>query len=154
MSSLDTLKLLFPTRNYSMILLDEYNKFRFLPAFVKPIDDLGKEMEYLDDIARAVASIPFEQTRLAPQWGTQEVIADHGERVDYLASWLTAGKPGTYATETFVSQIAQPSSVLIRRRGNLIEHALILCSTFRGRHVNAYVAIGEGIDFKLMNFIF
>jgi hypothetical protein len=144
MSSLETLKLLFPTRNYSLILLDEYNKFRFLSAFVKPMYEVGRDLEKLDDLANAVASIPFEQTGLSPQWGTQEVIADYGERVDYVAAWLTAGKPGTYATETFICQTAQPSSVLIRRRGNLIEHALLLCSLFRGKHVNAYVAIGEG----------
>ncbi len=28
-----------------MILLDEYNKFRFLSAFIRPIDDLGSGLE-------------------------------------------------------------------------------------------------------------
>ncbi|KAJ3369566.1 hypothetical protein HDU91_007073 [Kappamyces sp. JEL0680] len=142
-TTIESLKSLFPLRNFSMILLDEYNKFRFLPAFIRPIDDLGNGLERLDDIAKAVANIPYEQTRLAPQWGTQAIISDQSDAPDYLAKWLTFGKPGSAATETFVGQIGSPSSTLIKRKGNLIEHALLLCSFFRGQHINAYVAIGQ-----------
>lgn len=80
---------------------------------------------------------------IAPQWGDESIIAETMSKADNLCQWLTEGSIGTYATETFMTQVATPSSVLIRRRGTLIEHALLLCSFFRGLHVNAYVAIGE-----------
>lgn len=147
-TTVEGLKKIFPLRNFSMILLDEFNDFRFLSAFIKPIRAESDGIERLDDLAKAVAAIPFEPTVLAPQWGTELILSDLSDKSESsrLAQWLTMGKPGQFATETFVGQIASPSTILVRRRASLIEHAILLCSLFRGQHVNAYVAIGEGLD--------
>jgi hypothetical protein len=102
----------------------------------------NNRLKTLDEIAEAVAYIPYEPPIVAPQFGNQAFLLNQNEHL--LASWKTKGKcPGGFATETFMKQVASPSTMLVRRRGSLIEHAIFLCSLFRGKNVNAFVALGE-----------
>jgi hypothetical protein len=141
-TTFEGLKNLFPTRNYYLILLDEFNTFRFLSAFVTkiPADNFDK----LEEISSAVSSLPFEQPIVVPQWSTQEFIqTNENVQKNPLASFKLRVSPGGYATETFISQVSSPSTILVRRSGSLIEHAILLCSLFLGKDVQAFVAIGE-----------
>jgi hypothetical protein len=117
-------------------MLDEFNTFRFLCGFVRPI---SVEFKTMEEIADAVASIPFEQTMLRPQWGGNVVTYSPTQSI---SSWLM-GSSGDVATETLVGQVSSPSTIIVRRKASLIEHAILLCCFFRGIKVESYVAIGE-----------
>ncbi|KAI8920524.1 hypothetical protein BC831DRAFT_478987 [Entophlyctis helioformis] len=74
---------------------------------------------------------------------TAEHTDMHSGESANLSAWYYKGNPAAYATETFFGQVASPSSMLLVRAGSVLEHACLLCSLFLGRHMNAFVAIGE-----------
>jgi hypothetical protein len=135
-STLESLKNLFPLRNFSLVMLDEFNTFRFLCAFIRPI---SSEFRTMEEAASAVANIPFEQTLLSPQWGGNTLKYSS---LDSISTWMM-GNTGDVATETLVGQVASPSTILVRRKASLIEHAILLCCFFRGMKIESYVAVGE-----------
>jgi hypothetical protein len=132
-------------------MIDEFNTFRFLPAFVMPIISDG--FQTMNEIADAVSSIPYEHPVVIPQWPAQEniyfdTLPGQSHR---LAAYKTQLPPGSFATDTFFNQVSSPSAVIARRRGSVLEHAILLCSLFCGKGIDAYVAIGEGTKIYLFS---
>lgn len=64
--------------------------------------------------------------------------------LDYLSQTTGAGAglPGSRVVN-FQEPVHSFSTMLLTRRGNLLEHATFLCSLFLSKGINAYVAIGK-----------
>lgn len=104
-------------------------------------------MKSLGDIAIAVAQIPFK-TWVIPSSGSLKIENNNDEEAHLYSRGHSghsggagAGNPGNM-TNSFHAPITSTSSMILNRRGTLMEHAILLCGLFLGRGVNAYVAVG------------
>ncbi|KAJ2992659.1 hypothetical protein HDV02_002944 [Globomyces sp. JEL0801] len=144
LSTLHAIHDLFPLRDFRLIAMDEFQDFRFLCSFIQPINSLDAKLNTLPKMAEAVAHIPYQMPHVYSQASDSEYMNDiHPYDSKSLAGWIQTGYPGSFATETFMGPIGSPSTVVSRRGAGLVEHANLLCSLFRGKSINAFVALGE-----------
>ncbi|KAI8915769.1 hypothetical protein EDD86DRAFT_3982 [Gorgonomyces haynaldii] len=131
------LRELFRHRHFRFIGVDEFKQFRFLTSFVQSINPKVLGLNNMLEIASAVADIPY----LGPRVNHTMHERFHGSTL--ISSWNTKGVVGSYVSETFYEPIGSPATMIGRRYGSLQEHAILLCSLFKGLGVKAYVTVGE-----------
>ena len=139
-------------------MIDEQTTILPLASFIRPIIIHDKRFSTPKDAALAVSRIPYQLGVLAPSEATSRLIsqslsnydesilkkANKADEFSHVAGWHTRHTPTVYATENFYSPIASPQTMLLRRSGSLIEHAILLCGLFLGMGYQSYVAIGKG----------
>ncbi|KAI9204569.1 uncharacterized protein BJ171DRAFT_504703 [Polychytrium aggregatum] len=142
----------FRRRIFNTIALDETNNFRFLSALVHRLDFHSKDPELA---ARAVAAIPYESRRVPSSPVSQSYQSllsiaetenlDRSEPPPWnsIAGWRTQLNAPAMACLNIHERINSPSTMIIRKRGNLMEHAVLLCGLLIGMGKNAFVALGK-----------
>jgi hypothetical protein len=142
----------FRRRSFHAVAIDEMNTFRFLPALVRPIETQDPRLEAFEDYASAISTIPYN-VRDVPKSDLTKYLQftyqyqKTGSGFDslpssFIATWKLRANPSEFLSENFHAQIASPSTMITRREGTLMEHAVALCSMLVGRGANAFVAIG------------
>ena len=104
----------FPRREFQLLGVDEYNRFRFLPSFLRPLNKAAAGLSQ-SQLARMVADMP----------------------VDTFPHDIPIGLPSPPRAHTL-----SPAVVLSRKRGSELELALLLASLFLGLGLDAYLAVG------------
>jgi hypothetical protein len=110
------------------------------------------------EAAIAVANIPYHlgivhrsenSKKMISQYLTsaEEEALSHSEGCESLtvAGWPLRYNPAMDATENFYSQISSPQTMLIKRKGSLMEHAILLCGLLQGMGCHAYIAVGRSM---------
>lgn len=160
---MSALRQAFNRRSFNVLGLDENKVLRFLPCFVRPMECTHPFLKTAADLAYTVASIPYraqiqpftpltkkETEKIFDQVeGRQYFSKSDGEECQWsssgCASWkFRGGSSSNVASHSFFASIMSPSSMLFARKGSLIEHAILLCSLFLGKGMNAFVAVGQG----------
>ncbi|KAI8846663.1 hypothetical protein BC829DRAFT_261294 [Chytridium lagenaria] len=150
------LRVPFRRRTFNTLALDENNTIRPLTSFVRPITMHDECIVTPQQAAVAVARIPYQlpvvpHTEASRRLISLHVSAEEEERIgegEITDSAATAGWPLRYAphglaTENLFAQIAAPQTMLLARRGSLMEHAILLCGLMLGMGFQSYVAIGK-----------
>lgn len=147
----------FRRRTFNTFLLDEHNFFCPLTSFVRPIVMHDERFQSARDAALAVSRIPFQMdvsimTEVTKQTMSQLLEVCEEERLeavdemfgnDAVSGWILGAQPANYATENFFAQVSSPQTMIMRRKGSLLEHASLLCGLFLGMGFQSYVAIGK-----------
>ncbi|KAJ3206164.1 hypothetical protein HDU67_008350 [Dinochytrium kinnereticum] len=150
------LRVPFKRRTFNTLALDENNTIRPLTSFVRPITMHDECIITPQQAAVAVARIPYQlpivpRAELSRRLMSQFMSSEEEERIDggevpdslAVAGWPLRNTPQGLATENFFAQIASPQTMLLARRGSLVEHAILLCGLLLGMGFQAYVAIGK-----------
>ncbi|KAJ1554910.1 hypothetical protein HK405_003744, partial [Cladochytrium tenue] len=152
----------FRRRAFPALAVDEHGAAVPLPALLRPVvpapGSAAAESPYA--AASAVARVPLLAPPLRPARvghsaalrarasGTAAAAVAAALAADAAAAPVRPPTPGPWgpprgAAETLGAPVAQPASVLLRRGGSLLEHALLLCDLLLGLGLQAYVAIGK-----------
>ncbi|KAJ3089809.1 hypothetical protein HDU96_003632, partial [Phlyctochytrium bullatum] len=163
------LRIPFRRRTFNTLALDEHNTIRPLTSFVRPITMHDDGIVTPQQAAIAVSRIPYHlpsvpRSELSRKLASAKLSADEEEQLGIagnasgggvnglssdlsdgcgLAGWALRYSSHLLATENFYAQICSPQTMLLSRRGSLIEHAILLCGLFLGMGYQAYVAIGK-----------
>ncbi|KAJ3187590.1 hypothetical protein HK101_009343 [Irineochytrium annulatum] len=150
------LRVPFRRRVFNTLGLDENNVIRPLTSFVRPVTMHDTRLFTPQDAAMAVSRIPYIIPIVPRSTATKRLMALHMSAAEEkvvdnslmtdstaIAGWMLCQNPHSVATENFYGQISSPQTMLLSRRGSLIEHSLLLCGLLLGMGFKAYVAIGK-----------
>ncbi|KAJ3108067.1 hypothetical protein HDU97_002302 [Phlyctochytrium planicorne] len=150
------LRVPFRRRTFNTLALDENNTIRPLTSFIRPISMHDEYIITPQDAAVAVARIPYQLPTVPRSEHSRRLLSLHlssaeeekitdGELSDSIAvaGWPLKNAPHGIATENFYAQISSPQTMLLSKRGSLIEHAILLCNLLLGMGFQSYVAIGK-----------
>lgn len=155
------LRQIFRRRAFHAVVLDEFNTFRFLPALLRnpfsltvlgPIKNHDPRIYSVDELCKSLSTIPFKNKVTPESELTGQLRTFKASRAlegfdsltsNQSAAWSLAASPPDFLSENFFAQMSSPSSMIARREGSLLEHAIGLCSMLLGKEENAYVAIGN-----------
>ncbi|KAL7754310.1 Coiled-coil and C2 domain-containing protein 2A [Sorochytrium milnesiophthora] len=154
------LRHVFRRRQYPLMMLDESNTFRFLPCFLRPLI-LPRSSGSATGVSPSVTTVAREYAALVatiPTVTTQAPPSDHTQRIMSSLSthesnrihnkptptsfFLPSSTSGLVHGENLRSQVCTPSTMLTRRYGTAMEHAILLCGLMLGVGIDAYIAIG------------
>ncbi|KAJ3411147.1 hypothetical protein HDV05_002661 [Chytridiales sp. JEL 0842] len=146
----------FRRRMYNAFLLDEHNAICNLTSLVRPIIMHDQRISSPKEAAIAVANIPYHHGIVHVSDTTKRLISQHLSAAEEdsvasngtsdslsVAGWPLMHSPFMEATENFYAQVSSPQTMLIKRKGTLMEHAVLLCGLLLGMGVQAYIAIGK-----------
>lgn len=120
---------------------------------MRPLKIQDPRIENHIQLCEAVASIPFKSHDVPTSEVTKHLNFVHRHRQlnhgfdalpsSFVAAWKVKANPAELVSENFHVQFSSPSTMMGRREGTLMEHAMALCSMLLGLGANAYVAIGN-----------
>ncbi|KAI9309973.1 hypothetical protein DFJ73DRAFT_968909 [Zopfochytrium polystomum] len=155
------LRATFSRRTYPTFFLDEHNIIHPATAFVRPIVMHDPRVASPKSAALAVAQIPFRSDPIAPTGATRDArdgcasgcgvraveAGLAGAVVDLpicaVGGWERSASLHSRATECFFGMMNCPQTMIMRRSGSLMEHAILLCGLLLGLGLQAYVAVGK-----------
>ncbi|KAJ3325057.1 hypothetical protein HDU76_013262 [Blyttiomyces sp. JEL0837] len=148
----------FRRRTFHAFILDENNTICPLTSCVRPIIMHDHRVSTPREAAIAVSCVPYQLGATSRSDISEKMISQHlaaseemvirkleASQLDggAVAGWHLRFAPQIYATENFFAQVSSPQTMLMRRRGSLFEHALLLCGLLLGMGLQSYVAIGK-----------
>ncbi|KAJ3267309.1 hypothetical protein HDU77_000022 [Chytriomyces hyalinus] len=149
----------FRRRKFHTFALNEFNKLVPLTTLVTPmqIPEHGLSIKTPIDAAVEVARIPYYPSMVGRSRETDQlislnlsdkeeeslVLSDQSVEAQTLAGWHAQYPWGLAATHNFYGHVASPQTMLLQRRGTLLEHAILLCNLLLGMGLPSYVAIGR-----------
>ncbi|KAI8616421.1 hypothetical protein BC830DRAFT_201968 [Chytriomyces sp. MP71] len=145
----------FRRRDYQTFTLDEYNRFIPLNSLIKPMRI--PTIQTPTEAATEVARIPYYCSITDRSRQTEELIsfllndkqeetlirADQSMEKRTLCGWNNQYSWTVAATYNLYAQVSTPHTMIIQRRGTLLEHAVFLCNLLLGIGIPSFVALGK-----------
>ncbi|KAI9327055.1 hypothetical protein BDR26DRAFT_876141 [Obelidium mucronatum] len=149
----------FRRRTFHTFILNELNQIVPLTTLIRPIfiTNSTVSMESPQDVAREISRIPYYTAIVTRSKKTEILISKHLsdaqeeclDRADRtldgqsVVGWISQHNWTLSATQNFFAQVASPQTMLLQRKGTLLEHAMLLCNMLLGMGMPSYVAIGQ-----------
>ncbi|KAJ3234634.1 hypothetical protein HDU81_001289 [Chytriomyces hyalinus] len=153
------LRVPFRRRKFHTFALNEFNKLVPLTSLVTPmpIPEQGMSIKTPIDAAVEVSRIPYYPSMVGRSRETDQlislnlsdkeeeslVLSDQSVEAQTLAGWHAQYPWSLAATQNFYGHVASPQTMLLQRRGTLLEHAILLCNLLLGMGLSSYIAIGR-----------
>ena len=136
-------------------MLDENNKLVSLSSLIRPIVIYNPEIQTAKDAAIAVSRIPYDFNIVARSEKTLALMKQHLSSIDeekaikwdantgiQISKCLLRNSPHLLATDNYFAQVASPQTMILKKCGSLLEHAILLCGLLLGKGINSFVALG------------
>ncbi|KAJ3211817.1 hypothetical protein HDU82_004805 [Entophlyctis luteolus] len=154
------LRIPFRRRYFPTIALNEFNQFVPLTSLVTrltlpvgstaiktPSDacmEVARIPTFVGNVERSKETMKLMAKHLSDAEESRISNADFTLELKNVAGWSRQHFWANSATHNFFGQVASPQTMLLRRKGTQLEHAILLCNLLIGLNMPSFIAIGKG----------